>query len=101
MDWKEFLKPTKWKIILFIALLLFAPVFSLKGYICDDPGICTHYVPFLELATLEIEGIYMSVATSLIKPYITVGVIIPLFGLYILSSVLIFLYTRLEEKTKN
>lgn len=93
MSLKEFLRPTKWKLVLFIVLFILSLFVVLQNQIrdggCDTQGFP---LPVYEFNCISILG---SVPTE--APFNFVGLVFNLIIWYLVSCLTVFIYTRLRK----
>ena len=100
MKIKEFLKPTIWKIIIFIILLnilVFLPVIPVLVVVFCFAGPCPPVLRFIQLNKISE---YMAKHTVIISTPTIVGIIIEILILYLISCLIIFGYNKIRKKTK-
>lgn len=103
MDWKEFLRPTKTKLLVAaILFVLFVPVVNMfgsecTGEMCQDVGISINKASIIQILLPSLGNPAFRV------DYLEVLYLNVLFGTiicYLLTCLLIFLYSKLSKRKK-
>ena len=100
MNWIDFIKPTKWKIITFLLLIVlgFISMSSIKPSIICGPSPCPQPFPY---GNSFFQAIYYVLAFSdLIRPT-WLAIIIYLSYLYIFSCLIIVIANKIKSREKG
>ncbi|NIQ17806.1 MAG: hypothetical protein GTN43_03280 [Candidatus Aenigmarchaeota archaeon] len=101
MDWKEFFKPTKGKIVLFILIYLFAPLpyfVANPGCLMEIGAVCEPYWMFMPFVLIGLA--FTSSGPSFSPLFITEfwsSLIMNLVIAYILSCIILSLYIKRKK----
>ena len=104
MDWKEFFKPTKWKVIIFLIIFLIFPAKYRGACLLELRAYCPNWIPFgglvnlIEFIDLIFAGLFDNLSGAMIDALsIIPSIILIIIVSYLISCVIMLIYSKLKK----